>query len=363
MFGLGLFISLASIPGWTSVTIPAGWAALSIVLPWTLWRRAQVTVLHSFFWAFGAYAALSLLWVHDFPNAIWRLWGIAIMLAAIHLGSALDDLEDLWLGLGWGMAGSSLLAVAQWFGFPFIMNFNEFSPAGLHYNPSVHGMILALVGIALWAHQRYWLTLALLPGLYLSHSRGAYAVFVCGLLLTWFRIPLLALALGLGAMFYATLGWSPNDLERLAVWAGTNSLLKPLGLGAGSLTDLFVAYNGRIVQPEYSHNDYLQLLFEFGIGALFFFAAIGLALARDFRSWPVLAAAFIFAFITFPLFHPISLFIFAIAAGSACRSWPDLWTSYNHCRRSLLSRLRRGPKGHCGASGEALPIQLPHPKP
>lgn len=363
MVWLGLFITTLSIPGWTSVTIPAGWAALSLGLPPNLWRRADFTLLHLFIYLFAAYAALSLFWAPDLPNAIWRLWGIALMLMAFHLGSALKDLNKLWLGLGLGCAISSLLAVAQWLGLPYIMIYNESAPAGLHYNPSVHGMILAFVAIALWEERRYLLMFCLLPGLYLSHSRGAYAVFACGLLLTWFRIPLLALAFGLGAMFYATLGWSGNDIERIAVWAGVSTNLTFLGHGAGSITHFFVHYNGRMVQPEYAHNDYLQLLFEFGIGATAFYLALGLALGRDFRGWPVLAACFIFAFISFPLFHPISLLVFSLAAGHAARAWPDLWPSYTVGRHRFISRVRSWARRYSPASRQTLPVQLPHSQP
>lgn len=339
MLYLGLAISIASIPGWTSITIPAGWAAMSALLPAaTLWRGGTFSPLHLLLSLFCAWACVSALFV-DGPNALWRLWQLALFALAFHLGSTLTSLRLVWIGLAIGGSISSAVAVAQWF-WPNgpVMGFSIVAPAGLHYNPIMQGMILSVIAMAL-ASEGLWLwCLPLLPGILLSQSRGALFVSVAGAMLCKVRQPLLALCFGLATVLYVTLQWSSHDVERMQIWSATFHNLSWLGAGTGSFTDLWIAYPGFVSHPEFVHNDFLQLLYEHGVGSIFLLAILAAALALpNLRSWPPAAAIAIFSCFTFPLYSPITAFALALCAGHASADRSLSWGALSERRLALLS--------------------------
>lgn len=341
MLYLGLAISIASIPGWTSITIPAGWAALSALLPSaTLWRRGEFTPLHLLLTLALAYACVSALFV-DGPNALWRLWQLALFALAFHLGSTLPSLRPIWIGLAIGGSISSALAVAEWLdpNLP-IMQFSTSAQAGLHYNPVMQGMILSVISVALLSENLWLWIVPLIPGILLSHSRGAIFVALAGATLCKVRQPLLMLCFGLATVLYATLQLSPHDTERMEIWITSAHQLSWLGKGTGAFTDLWIIISTVALHPENTHNDFLQLLYEFGIGAVPFLALIGVTLLRsDEPSFPPAAAIAIFSCFSFPLFTPITAFAFALCAGRASASRSLSWRSLSDRRRILLSQL------------------------
>lgn len=341
MLYLGLAISIASIPGWTSITIPAGWAAMSALLPAaTLWRGGTFSPLHLLLSLFCAWACVSALFV-DGPNALWRLWQLALFALAFHLGSTLTSLRPIWIGLAIGGSISSAVAAGQWIwpSLP-VMGFSIIAPAGLHYNPIMQGMILSVIAVVL-ASEGLWLwTLPLIPGIVLAQSRGAFFVLIAGTILCKVKQPLLMVCFGLATILYATFQWSPHDIERMQIWSATFHNLSWLGSGPGSFTDLWLALPDHILHPENVHNDFLQLLYEHGIGAIPFLALCAATLtAQDERSFSPAAAIAIFSGFTFPLYTPITAFAFALCAGRASRAWSWDRSPLPNLRRILLSLL------------------------
>lgn len=352
----GLFLSLASIPGYTSVSIPAGWAAMSIFLPVATWRGARLTPLHFCLGAFLAYAALSLIWTFDPLSGGFRLWQLSLIALAFYWGTTAPDVASFVRGLAVGCGLSSLLSIAQHFGFQPVLYYTGDGQAGLFYNPVFQGMTLALVIIAC-ACLRLWLWIpALLPGLYLSHSRGAWAALGLGLLLTLIRSrKLLALTI-LSALLAFSLSTTGSDTERLLIWQAAWSKLSLFGHGAGSFSDLYILTKPRIIHPESAHNDALQLAFEFGIGGLFLLPILACCTSRS-RSplWPVFASFTFLSLFSFPLFTPIPACLAALCAGRIAAGGGWAWASLPNLRHGWLLRSRPWP------AAPAIPDHAPIP--
>ena len=356
MFLLGLFIAVASIPGWTSVSIPAGWAAMSLMLPFVLWREVKWTPLHILLAIFLAYVAISVLWSTDYWDGAWRLWQFSLLALAFHLGSTLSSLRSIFAGLAIGGAISSALAIVQYFGIYPVQQYTLDTPAGLHYNPVFQGMILALIIIALTTECMWWYIPALLPGLWLAQSRGAFAALGLGLIAQWVRHPMLWLLAALGVIFYTTLALSPAEYERLIYWKASLANLSWLGNGAGSITDLWIILPNISPHPLESHNDFIQLVFEFSFAAIFPFATFALILWNSqARSWPIVVAFLFLSCFTFPLFTPIPAFLFALCAGHISRD-PNLsWASIANRRRAFFLQHSLAQPIQSQPSREAIP--------
>lgn len=363
MFLLGAVISLASIPGVTSITIPAGWAALSCLLPLTLWREAKLTSLHVLFLAFLAYAALASLWAPSGWDACWRLWQLTLIYLAFRLGSTLTNLWPIISGLAFGCLVSTFVAGFQWLGYTPVMAYSTASHAGLFYNPAIAGQTIALVAIVCLAFDRWVWAIALLPGIWLSDSRGALAVLILALVLNLVRrnlvltLAILAgLALILGSHY-------THDFERLLIWRGAIGYLTYWGNGPGSMLSLYITVPDRLIHPTEAHNDLLQILFEFGLpGAIALCALFGSALVRTSRpEWLPLACFTFLSFFAFPLFTPISACLMALCAGrlSSCGNWS--WSGLPTRGSNLFPWHRIQPATVGAVRSEALPALARHP--
>src|SRR5216684_3951905 len=157
MIWLGLALPLAFVPGYTGATIPTGWAMLSIILPWFLWRKTEVGCSHWLGLAFGVYATSSLAWAPRTDDAVFELWQLGVVGCAFYLGSVLCDLRRLFIGLALGLSVSSIVAICQYLGLTvvpdhpteLILRGDSLKPSGLFYNSVVLGeaVALALVGL------------------------------------------------------------------------------------------------------------------------------------------------------------------------------------------------------------------------
>lgn len=340
MLWLGLATSLAFIPGITGAAIPTGWAVLSCILPLALWRKVELTILH---WAFGLfllYAGIAQLWNVGF-NGPWALWQLSLIGLAFWLGSSINTGAKLYTGLAIGTSASSILAIAQHFGFAWVKVFNV-PEAGLFFNSMALGLACAILILTLYIERLYWYIPALVPGLYLSHSRGALAVLGAGLFLTYVRQPIWLITVFVGIILTVFLHLTVSDLERLYIWQAAWSHLTTFGWGPGSFLDLFIRTNQRIIHPEFVHNEILQLTFELGVGALPFFMWLAFASATpSARDWPIFCASLVA--ITFsPAFHiPVLALVLGLSAGRCSCDWPVARVSFIHCRPIILSWLHR----------------------
>lgn len=336
---LGLAISLAFIPGYTGASIPTSWAVLSCVLPLVLWRPLSFTAVH---WALGSfllYAYVSWFWATNHDDAVMALWTLSILAGCFCYGATLPSLNGILRGLALGFSFSSAVAVAQWLGYQPVLG-NFIAPSGLVYNSALHGEILALIIIGL-VIEREWLWIpALIPGLILSQSRGAYAAIIVGLILTRIRHPILLAIGAAGVAYWATLTIGSSDSERFVIWRGAIHYLTFFGNGPGSFLSLWFNHpGGNIITPEYVHNDALQLAFEYGIGACIPLSLAGLLLIQyEEREWPLFAVFIFLGLFSFPLYSPITSVIGTLAAGRIARDWALVRRRLSLCGPSIVQR-------------------------
>lgn len=326
MILFGFILSVAYVPGWTGAYIPTGWAVLSLVLAFTLWRPAPIGPLHWVGLLFVAYAFISTLYTVSRPEAGWQLWQIVIMALAFRWGSSLGrvwTMRELYTGLAVGIWVSTAVGVAQALGYqPVLYNEGGVSPTGLFYNSVTFGEVSALVAVCLASEGAWLLALSLLPAIALAHSRGSWLMLGLMALIvvsrrTWPALVAIVLCAGF-------LLWHPGDSDtmRLNLWSHAFSGLTFFGHGAGSFASLyFVQPSGALFHPIYVHNDYLDLVYQFGLGAAaLLWVLITLAWKERYEpEWYPFIAVGILALYSFPLQMPLTCFLFAICAGRLSR--------------------------------------------
>lgn len=335
MFWLGLLIPVAYIPNFTGRDILTGWIVLSLALPFFFLQRIKLGIGHYLGLAFLAYATLSLSWTEIKPQGIWDLWLYLCLAGCFCLGASRDP-RSLYLGCAIGVGVSTLLAIPQAFGWQGIFQLSQGLPAGLFVNRDMFGETAALVSIALICTRQYWPLVLTLPPILFTGCRSAQlAFFVVAIVWLWQRyrqlsIPVIAISI-VGAVAWHH-GWDGSEDLRLAMWRSTISGLTWFGRGPGSFFSLypkFAVYTDTMfTRPESAHNDFLELVFEFGLGAIPLFAlliwgAIGNRLERY-----ILLAFCIIAFFSFPIRIPAEGLVGMVALGSLCRDRPLAWPNW-----------------------------------
>lgn len=350
MLLFGVIVSLCYVPGITGAFIATQWAVLSILLPWFLWRSAPLTAFHWAGLAFIAYAAVRLWYAPIFDDGVYGLWMVCIMALSFWLGSTLDSSRKLYAGLAIGGAVSSLIAVLQAFGVETVPYITP-APAGLYVNSVAQGLTLSLIAVAL-VSERMWIWLpALLPGIVLSASRGAWVALVVGLAAAYGvrRVWILGAVAVLG-VFMLTRAPSPSDSERLYIWGAVLHNLTWLGWGPGAFSSWLLWYGNISFYPEYAHNDALQLIFEYGMGAALPLGATCCILAQTRgREWPVVAAFVTAGCYSMPLWVPVASFLACVVAGRAVRDRAVARHNGYNRRPHVVSRQRRTDYASYGA--------------
>lgn len=352
MFWLGLALPVCFIAGITGATIPTQLPMLSAVLPWmVLWRRGPMTPWQWLGLSFVAYAAASLFWAINPTDSVYGMWQILLLALAFRLGSVTPDLAPLWRGMAIGLGISSAVAAAQAAGLTSLPSADH--PAGLLFNGAVQSALISLVILALVDNRAWFYIPAMLPGLYLAHSRGGWLVLTVGLLsrMRWWVAALVTSLTGAVAfLIHGT-----TDVLRLQAWSVAYALLTPFGHGAGSFADLFYGN----IRPEHVHNDYLQLAFEFGIGAIPVYLILARALYRRGEPyWPVMVGFATLSLFFFPLYCAPLAFVGAVVAGHVLRGDDGLRVAGLFCRSCLMAWLYRTQPGDAVAGGKAVSIQF-----
>ncbi len=360
MFLLGLLLPICFVPGYTGASIPTQWALLSLVLPLSLPHAGWVTCWHRLGIAFLAYAILSILWSINLYSAVYGLWLVAIWACAFWWGSTKQCLDPLWLGLGLGLTISTGFAVAQALGYtPVEVADPTGAFPGLLFNSTLAGASCALVIIALVTH-RIWLFIPpLFLGLILSGSRGGLLILAVAAIARYTHW-LAAIAFLIAGAFVFLYITDPSDSERLQIWGVTLNALPFFGHGSGSFIDvLFIAKTKNyILHPNFVHNDFLQLWYEYGIGSIPIVIILigGLSRSAD-PNWPVLVGFATFCLFYFPLFAPIPAFIGCVVAGHLLRGYDPVRDYFNFRRSNLLPRSTDLEPRFDPTWGEAIPME------
>lgn len=367
MLWLSLLISLAFVPGWTGASIPTGWAAMSLTLPLATWKRVTMTPIHWLGLAFLAYAFASLAWAPRSDDAINEIWHLTLFAFAFVLGAQLSDLRRFWIGLAVGCGVSSVLALVQWWGgasWQILPTSNWAKPPGLFFNDAVAGAFAAIVFVGCIA-QRSWWALAALPLLALSQSRGAwlaaiatYAIVIwnqlswrdrVGYALVW-TIPI-----AVAILYYHT----GSDPIRLVIWKQMWQHLTLAGSGAGSSQAIYLFTPTNIFHIEHAHNDYIQLAYEYGLGAIPLLVALALLLEhRNEINYPPLVCCTVLSLYFWTLEAPVTGFAFAVVAGRVAADLGVAWDhGYSWGLAKLLRRLASQSSAGAGRRKD-VPVQL-----
>lgn len=320
MFWLGAVVSLCYVPGITGAYIATQWPVLAVLLSFGLLHRGPFTVFHAVGLAFIAYAVLRLPFSPAPYASVFGLWLIVIMGLSVWFGTVMTNVRGLYAGLAFGASVSSLLAVFQHFGWEPVGTVSS-NPPGLYVNSVQQGTVIALIVVAL-ASERMWTWVpALVPGIFLAHSRGAWLALATGLLGHYVRRLWVFSIVAVAGAFYLLTPLSGDDAQRVLIWRFAWSNLKWLGWGPGIFYTVALPQNGAFsFYPEYAHNDVLQLAFEYGLGALLSVAVIGYALWRtDVKEWPIVLAFAAAGCYSMPLFMPITSFLALVAVGRILR--------------------------------------------
>jgi len=261
---------------------------------------------------------------------------LIVIAAAFAYGATLESIWSVVTGATFGIALSSIVATAQWYGFEGIEQTTHAFPAGLFYNHNRLAEAAVLVGVALIALRRFvWLPF-LLPSIVLPQARGALlaaGVVMVALLLwrrrTFDRFVILMILFWLLVLAALTAPqWRSAALdERLILWSYAINNMTWLGHGLGSFsgaTDVFLGNGIDASRAEHPHNEYLWLAFEGGIPALAAGIGFALALAKDAaygrRLFLVFLALAVIACFGMPFHDPASILFSALCAGALARN-------------------------------------------
>ncbi len=342
MLWLSILIPIAYIPGVTGAALATGWAVMSAGLPIVTWRgegkpSSPLPLLLAAL--FATYVIWSWTWVDNPDTAFSTIWQYALMAGAFYAGSQLHNLRKVAIGLAIGFGISSLLALPQAFGWDAIVEYVPCRPSGLTFNPLILGEGCALTILLCLSYRLWWLVALLTPGLVLSQSRAAFLALAVGLVLMYCRPQR-------GSLWTLTPIWAACSLShgvaddfRWMIWKVLYHFLTFWGHGPGSVEAVLIRFQEHMYAPAYAHNEFLDLAYQYGIGAipasllLLIPATNTQASSPSQRDvWPTYCGFVILCFFSFPLHSPPLAFTGMVVAGCLCRDWS--WAgSLSHLRR------------------------------
>lgn len=305
-----------------------------------------------------AWAAASIAWAPVPAHALLDLYFVALLALAMMAAAGLDDVEPVLAWFGWGVAISSAVALAQFFGWKIPVP--GYAPAGTFLNSEVLAELAA--PLAAWAalRGRWALAAAMAVPLAVCGSRIAPAAACVGLAcgLPWRRWTIPALALAALAAAAPVLLINPATAgNRIVLWITAVHSLAPLGNGLGWWA---------AVHPEpfeqFVHSDALQLMVELGAGSAFFLA-IPLLLARRWNAaepgeHAACAAIAVEVLVSFPLHLPASGFLAAVLAGSLARARAPVRVLELSSGDDAVGGVRRQPSPGAAMDGGRRPGDL-----
>lgn len=262
---------------------------------------------------FAAYATVSLVWTSSqtgWPTVYW-----ATLFLAFGLGLWLRNHALLWyifcVALSVNLALSTFEQYALGWQFMY----------GLAGNANYFGCALVLGLAACLVYDIYWFFPIALGALFWVQSRGAIiaAAIVLGLYF-WRRFPVTALCCTVIGTIVA-FSYANRDIsiiQRLGVWQDTFNHLTLVGHGLGAFFtdwDTWPFHTGMTHErPPHAYNDFIELMYDFGLGTLFLWGLFAYALEST-RSPLILLAFFALSLTYFPLYIPVLGHLIAATLG------------------------------------------------
>lgn len=259
--------------------------------------------------------------VSPVPLTGWGEWFcLVILVGAFIAGANLGEIDDAFAGAAIGIGISSVICIAQWFGWNAIPQHP--GPAGLFYNREILAEFAAPV--VLWALlKRRWMLVAITAAVpVLTESRVAVLTVAVGLLFAWrtswrIKLPVAVFTVFVGIASVAVLGIGKFDSagQRLVLWGAAWLSMTFQGRGMGW-------FEGAHPFELYAHSDILQSIVELGVGSVLLLAVLptiiwlrhGTHLERT-----ILSALCVEIAVSFPLHTPAAGFLVALVAGVLAR--------------------------------------------
>ena len=343
---LALILGVAFIPGTIEDSIALRWAILALAPCLMLLRQACLTAGHTLIAAMVVWAAISLFWAPVEVDGVNAVAQLMLGGAVFCLGAATDDLKPAYIGLAFAVWISAALAVAQVFGFDGIAQ--SVAPAGLFTNKNFLAEIAALSLVACIGLRMWRLAIGPLVAIAVTTCREvwvALAVVACAWL--WQRSRAAALAcVCVAALAVALTARESNSIAyRLDLWGNAIQQFTLAGNGAGAYdTESQKTASDQMLltaRAEHAHNDYIEAVFDYGIGTIFALALIVYAMGSAPRNVEsaVLLCLLVESAFGFPWHLPATAFVGSLVAGRLCAS-----------RASL--RMSMGHGGHLGIAGQ-----------
>lgn len=201
-----------------------------------------------------------------------------------------------------------------------------FSPAGLFGNLNYLGVAFAPAFIAALAYQIPLFLPVAAVGLWWSQCRAAIvAAGICWMAMLWprYRITILALTAAALTLFMVQKDPASSYLTRIGIWQDTTERLSLFGVGWSDYMPHWQSWpvhrNMTLLIAPHAYNDFLELLFLLGIGAIPLFLLIILALDASTTDRAILGCFLLLGLTYFPFFIPGVAHVFAFTLGSAIR--------------------------------------------
>jgi hypothetical protein len=340
---IGFVAVLLVMPGIREYATASKWSFLAVAVALSVAFtkiRFPFTLGHCLgFWLLN-WALLSLLWCPVWYDGLQGAAWLLIMAGAFILGGAAKDLRLFYLVTSLAFIPSALnMALFKFTG--VYLSFGMFPAGGTLGNPNFAGDAAAAIAasaLGVISLRRFFPRLiAVSPALatmLLSGCRGAIvAFFVMGLCRLWqhqrFAVVLLCL------VGVAGVGATLNDqhrrdaiVQRVIIYRDTIDGLTFFGRGIGQYRAMVPEKGHRLstlsLNTEHAHNDLLEIAFELGLPGIVLFAWLvttalraGPEPAHGPDPW-VLGSLLVAGLFGFPLFEPVSSFLFAVVAGHLC---------------------------------------------
>lgn len=321
-FIFAFLVTTTYIPGIIGAAIPTNWFVLIIVAPIAFFFCSISKNINShLIFIFFIYVCSSFYWTQNINIAIFHFFQIISLICVFYIGENLDDLRPTFMGLAAGLSISGIIAIAQLSGYtPVYALYSNIT--GLFVNPNIYSEVTIVVLIGLIVLKLWWWIPLTLPGIVLVHSRTALAAFGIGLFLMLFKknksyaIVAITVVILISLYLYRHSFNTLSIEERINLYKDTINGFTFFGHGVGSFEILYPYYathvDTALARPRFAHNDWLQLIFEFGIFALIPML-IALNLMRHNNA--ILWAIGIISLFTFPFHVPVIAFIGCLVAG------------------------------------------------
>lgn len=354
LFLLGFVLINAYIPGIVGASIPTGWLYLLFIIPGFIYfYDTRLTVTHFYGFLFIIYAILSLAWTNNFNIAYFIFLQFLVLCCVFCLGSALDDIRPVIIGLASGLIVSDIIGVIQYYyQIPVVFALTG-NVAGLFVNKNIFCEVSAIILVSLLVFRLWWFIPLTIPGILMVHSRGAMlGLFVGGIAWLYKQNKNAAYIIFItvtvsGVIYYIHNSNSISIFERFDLWADTAKGISIFGNGIGSFEILYPYYATHIdtalARPRFAHNDLLHCLFEFGI---FGTALVLVILYNVFKiksdAAIILYTVGIISMFSYSLHIPVTGFIGFLVAGFVTCNDAAIQYSRIVRRSNLLKGAKRG---------------------